>query len=35
MSTIPADLRERTEAWIAGDPDKKTRKELKALLDGR
>ena len=33
MSTIPADLRERTEAWIAGDPDKKTRKELKALLD--
>ncbi len=33
MSTIPADLRERTEAWIAGDPDKKTRQELKALLE--
>jgi phosphomannomutase len=33
MSTIPADLRERTEAWIAGDPDKKTRKELKELLE--
>jgi phosphomannomutase len=33
MSTIPADLRERTEAWIAADPDKKTRAELRAVLD--
>ena len=33
MSTIPTDLRERTEAWIAGDPDKHTRKELRALLE--
>ena len=33
MSNIPADLRARTEAWIAGDPDKKTRKELRKLLE--
>ncbi len=33
MSTIPTDLRERTEAWISGDPDKTTRTELEALLD--
>jgi phosphomannomutase len=33
MSTIPADLRERTEAWIAADPDKTTRTELAALLE--
>ncbi len=32
MSDIPADLRERTEAWINADPDKKTREELAALL---
>jgi phosphomannomutase len=32
MSTIPQELRDRTEAWIAGDPEKKTRKDLKALL---
>jgi phosphomannomutase len=34
MSNIPAELRQRTEAWIAADPDKKTRAELSALLDG-
>lgn len=34
MSNIPAELRQRTEAWIAADPDKKTRAELRALLDG-
>ena len=33
MSTIPSDLREVTEAWIAADPDKKTRAELQGLLD--
>ncbi len=33
MSTIPQDLRDRTEAWIAADPQKKTRKELRALLE--
>ncbi|MCP4966456.1 MAG: phospho-sugar mutase [bacterium] len=33
MSTIPQELRDRTEAWIASDPEKKTRKELGALLD--
>ncbi len=32
MSISPA-LRERTEAWIAADPDKKTRAELSALLE--
>lgn len=33
MSTIPDDLRRRTEAWIAADPQKKTRRELTALLE--
>ena len=33
MSTIPQELRDRTEAWIAADPEKKTRKDLQALLD--
>lgn len=33
MSTIPDDLRRRTEAWIAADPQKKTRRELAALLE--
>ena len=33
MSAIPTDLRERTEAWIASDPDKDTRAELTALLE--
>jgi len=32
MSDIPEDLRARTEAWIAADPDKKTRAELAALV---
>ncbi len=30
--SISPDLRERTEAWIAADPDKATRAELSALL---
>jgi phosphomannomutase len=34
MNNIPADLRQRTEAWIAADPDKQARADLKALLDG-
>jgi phosphomannomutase len=33
MSTIPTELRARTEAWIAADPSKKTRKELRKLLE--
>ena len=33
MSTIPPELRQRTEAWIAADPQKKTRQELAALLE--
>lgn len=33
MSTISPDLRERTEAWIAADPQRKTREELSALLE--
>ncbi len=33
MSDISSELRERTEAWIAADPQKKTRKELQSLLD--
>ncbi len=33
MSAIPTDLRERTEAWIAADPDDTTRSELAELLD--
>ena len=33
MSNIPDDLRRRTEAWIAADPQKKTRRELTALLE--
>jgi phosphomannomutase len=33
MSAIATDLRERTETWIASDPDKKTRAELTALLE--
>jgi phosphomannomutase len=33
MSTIPQDLRQRTNAWIAADPDKSTRAELSALLE--
>lgn len=31
--SISPELRQRTEAWIAADPDKKTRSELQALLD--
>ncbi len=31
--SISSDLRERTEAWIAADPDKTTRAELAALLE--
>ncbi|MDX2467450.1 MAG: phospho-sugar mutase, partial [Acidimicrobiia bacterium] len=33
MSTIPQDLKDRTEAWIAADLDKEARRELQALLD--
>jgi phosphomannomutase len=33
MDQISADLRRRTEAWIAGDPDAATRDELTALLE--
>lgn len=33
MSTITQELRDRTEAWIAADPQKKMRKELRALLE--
>ena len=32
MSNVPSDLRARTEAWIAADPDSKTRAELTGLL---
>ncbi|MGA9595210.1 MAG: phospho-sugar mutase [Acidimicrobiia bacterium] len=32
MSNVPSDLRARTEAWIAADPDSKTRAELTDLL---
>ena len=33
MSSVPDDLRRRTEEWIAADPQKKTRRELSALLE--
>ncbi len=33
MSSVPDDLRRRTEEWIAADPQKKTRQELAALLE--
>jgi len=33
MSTISSELRDRVEAWIAADPQKKTRKEMQTLLD--
>lgn len=32
MTDIPQELQERTQAWIAGDPDEATRFELEALL---
>ena len=33
MSSVPDDLRRRTEEWIAADPQKKTRRELSKLLE--
>lgn len=33
MSTISPELRDRTEAWIAADPQKEMRRELRALLE--
>ena len=33
MSSVPDDLRRRTEEWIAADPQKKTRRELTDLLE--
>jgi phosphomannomutase len=33
MSSISPELRARTEAWIAADPQKKTRKQLRKLLE--
>jgi phosphomannomutase len=33
MSSVPDDLRRRTEEWIAADPQKKTRQELTELLE--
>ncbi|MDJ0924205.1 MAG: phospho-sugar mutase [Acidimicrobiia bacterium] len=33
MSSVPDDLRRRTEEWIAADPHKKTRRELTELLE--
>ena len=33
MSSVPDDLRRRTEEWIAADPQKKTRRELTKLLE--
>ena len=32
MSSVPDDLRRRTDEWIAADPQKKTRRELTGLL---
>ena len=31
--TFPDELRERAEAWLAGDPDETTRAELRAILE--
>ena len=33
MSSVPDDLRRRTEQWIAADPQKNTRRELAELLE--